>query len=70
MIGGVATVPAYRNRGLSAHCVHALCTALFAAGVEEIGLFYLPANAPAARVYAKLGFQPAGEWWLQRLNYW
>lgn len=70
MIGGVATVAAYRNRGLSARCVHALCTALFAAGVGEIGLFYLPDNAPAARVYTKLGFLPVGEWWLQRVNYW
>jgi GNAT superfamily N-acetyltransferase len=70
MIGGVATVAAYRNRGLSAICVHALCTALFAAGVREIGLFYMPANAPAARVYQKLGFRGDDEWWLQRLNYW
>jgi len=70
MIGGVATVPAYRNRGFSARCVAALCSALFAGGVREIGLFYLPANLPAARVYRKLGFRPAGEWWLQRLTYW
>jgi predicted GNAT family acetyltransferase len=70
MIGGVATVKDYRNRGLSARCVHGLCADLFARGIEQIGLFYLPANKPAARVYAKLGFQPAGEWWLQRLYYW
>jgi RimJ/RimL family protein N-acetyltransferase len=70
MIGGVATVKDYRNHGLSARCVHGLCSDLFARGIAQIGLFYLPANKPAARVYAKLGFQPAGEWWLQRLYYW
>jgi RimJ/RimL family protein N-acetyltransferase len=70
MIGGVATVKDYRNHGLSARCVHGLCADLFARGIEQIGLFYLPANKPAARVYAKLGFQGAGEWWLQRLYYW
>ncbi|HMA38323.1 MAG TPA: GNAT family N-acetyltransferase [Chloroflexia bacterium] len=68
MIGGVATVTAYRNRGLSGRCVHALCTALFAAGIGQIGLFYLPTNIAAARVYDKLGFHLAGEWWLQRLG--
>ena len=56
------------NRGLSGICVSALCTHLFAAGRAEIGLFYLPGNTPAARVYTRLGFQPAGEWWLTRLN--
>ena len=70
MIGGVATVKEYRNRGLSARCVCALCADLFARGIAQIGLFYLPANKPAARVYDKLGFRPAGEWWLQRLYYW
>lgn len=66
MIGGVATLPAYRNQGLSRICVSALCTHLFAGGRRRIGLFYMPGNTAAARVYAHLGFQPAGEWWLTR----
>lgn len=67
MIGGVATLPTRRNRGLSTRCVHALCAGLFADGIREIGLFYLPANAAAAAVYRRLGFQRDGEWWLQRV---
>ncbi len=68
LIGGVATLAAYRGQGLSTRCVAALCGALFTAGIAEIGLFYLPANVPAARVYAKLGFAPAGTWWLERVG--
>ncbi|MGI8588831.1 MAG: GNAT family N-acetyltransferase [Chloroflexia bacterium] len=68
MIGGVATLPAHRKRGLAACCVSALCADLFAEGVAEIGLFYLSANTPAARLYDKLGFRPAGEWWLAPLG--
>jgi ribosomal protein S18 acetylase RimI-like enzyme len=67
MIGGVATLPDYRNRGLSRACTGALCTHLFAAGCGAIGLFYMRDNWPAAHVYAHLGFRPAGEWWLTRL---
>ena len=67
MIGGVATLPAYRNQGLSGICVSALCAHLFAGGRRQIGLFYMPGNTAAAHVYARLGFQPAGEWWLTRL---
>jgi RimJ/RimL family protein N-acetyltransferase len=66
MLGGVATLPAYRNQGLSGICVSALCADLFARGRARVGLFYMPGNTPAARVYARLGFQPAGEWWLTR----
>ena len=68
LIGGVATLEAYRGQGLSTRCVAALCTALFATGRTGIGLFYLPANAPAAHVYAKLGFASAGAWWLERVG--
>ncbi len=68
MIGGVATLPAYRNHGLSGACVSGLCAHLFAGGRRQIGLFYMPGNEPAARVYARLGFQPSGEWWLTRLG--
>ena len=68
MLGGVATLPEYRNRGLSRACVSALCAHLFAAGGQAIGLFYMRDNWPAAHVYAHLGFRAAGEWWLTRLT--
>lgn len=64
MLGGVATLDAYRGLGLSTLCVGALCRGLFNAGADSIGLFYLKDNAPAGRVYDKLGFTPAGEWLL------
>ncbi len=64
MLGGVATLDEYRGRGLSTMCVGALCRHLFSAGMETISLFYLQDNAPAGRVYQKLGFHPAGEWLL------
>ncbi|MEO5951052.1 MAG: GNAT family N-acetyltransferase, partial [Chloroflexia bacterium] len=64
MLGGVATLDAYRGIGLSTRCVGALCEGLFEAGLESISLFYLKDNTPAERVYEKLGFVPAGEWLL------
>jgi RimJ/RimL family protein N-acetyltransferase len=69
LIGGVATLDTARGRGLATRCVHALCVALFAQGITGIGLFYLPTNTPAARVYSKLGFVPSGEWWLERVGW-
>jgi RimJ/RimL family protein N-acetyltransferase len=64
MIGGVATLDEYRGKGLSALCVGALCDHLFRSGTSAVSLFYLRDNNPAARVYGKLGFRPAGEWLL------
>jgi predicted GNAT family acetyltransferase len=64
MLGGVATLDEYRSRSLSTECVGALCRHLFDAAIETIALFYLKDNAPAGRVYEKLGFRPAGEWLL------
>lgn len=64
MLGGVATLDAYRGRGLSALCVGALCDHLFRSGTGAVSLFYLQNNHAAARVYEKLGFRPAGEWLL------
>jgi RimJ/RimL family protein N-acetyltransferase len=64
MLGGVATMNEYRDRGLSTLCVGALCRHLFDAGMQTISLFYLKDNTSAARVYEKLGFQLAGEWLL------
>lgn len=64
MLGGVATLDAYRGMGLSTLCVGALCAALFESGTTSISLFYLKDNTPAERVYEKLGFTPSGEWLL------
>ncbi|MEO8285413.1 MAG: GNAT family N-acetyltransferase [Chloroflexota bacterium] len=64
MLGGVATLDEYRGQGLSTLCVGALCSHLFAKGMETVSLFYLKDNVSAARVYEKLGFRAAGEWLL------
>ena len=61
MIGGVWTAPQARGRGLSTAVVAALCTALRRERRQPY-LFYLTENAPAARVYAKLGFRIIGGW--------
>ena len=61
MIGGVWTRPDARNRGYSTAVVAALVRELMDHGRCPY-LFYLTDNAPAARVYAKVGFQPVGRW--------
>jgi predicted GNAT family acetyltransferase len=68
MLGGVATVAEYRGRGLSVLCVGALCEYLARKGLTTVALFYLKDNAPAGRVYDKLGFLQAGEWLLAPLG--
>jgi len=69
MLGGVATLPLYRGRGLSALCVGALCDHLFTTGTDAISLFYLWDNDPAGRVYDKLGFAYDGEWLLAPVGF-
>jgi hypothetical protein len=61
MIGGVWTAANWRGRGISTAVVSALAHDLLAAGRLPF-LFYLGDNAPAARVYAKLGFRSIGQW--------
>ncbi len=61
MIGGVWTLPAERDHGYSTAVVAALCAELLAEGRCPY-LFYLEDNAPAARVYQKIGFQDIGHW--------
>lgn len=61
MIGGVWTLPAERDRGYSTAVVAALGAELLAEGRCPY-LFYLEHNAPAARVYKKLGFENIGHW--------
>jgi len=61
MVGGVWTAPHARGRGLSTAVVAALCADLLRER-KRPHLFYLIDNAPAARVYAKLGFRVTGGW--------
>ncbi len=61
MIGGVWTLPEERDHGYSTAVVSALCADLLAEGRCPY-LFYLEDNAPAARVYKKIGFQDIGHW--------
>jgi RimJ/RimL family protein N-acetyltransferase len=68
MLGGVATLAAYRGKGLSVLCVGALCEHLARKGLTSICLFYLKDNSAAGRVYDKLGFQDAGQWLLAPLG--
>jgi predicted GNAT family acetyltransferase len=61
MIGGVWTLPDERDHGYSTAVVSALCADLLAEGRCPY-LFYLEDNAPAARVYKKIGFRDIGYW--------
>jgi GNAT superfamily N-acetyltransferase len=61
MIGGVWTAPAWRGQGLSTAVVAVLSRELLGEHRAPY-LFYLEENAPAARVYAKIGYQPVGPW--------
>lgn len=55
-IGAVLTHPAHRGRGLAAVVVHALAERLLAEGLT-VGLNVRDTNAPARRVYDRLGFR-------------
>lgn len=57
LIGGVATAPTHRRRGLAAHCVGSLTAQL-----QEEGrtVYICPKNEGAQRVYASLGFAECG----------
>ncbi len=61
MIGGVWTLPNERDHGYSTAVVASLCADLLAEGRQPY-LFYLEDNAPAAHVYAKIGFQDIARW--------
>ena len=65
-IGGVYTLPAYRNKGLAAAAVaHLIST--HSAEAHGFALFVKTANTAALRVYQKLGFEQCG---LFRMSYW
>lgn len=61
MIGGVWTAPDARNRGYSTAVVAALSRELLEQRRTPY-LFYLMDNAPAAAVYARVGFRVVGRW--------
>ena len=61
MIGGVWTAPDARNRGHSTAVVAELSRELRGEGRRPF-LFYLVDNAPAAAVYARVGYRVAGRW--------
>jgi ribosomal protein S18 acetylase RimI-like enzyme len=57
-IGGVGTLPSARRQGLAAAVTAALVTHARDHGVDTIFLAY--AEETVARIYARLGFRPAG----------
>ena len=65
-IGGVYTLPAYRNKGLAAAAVAHLINT-HSAEAHGFALFVKTANTAALRVYEKLGFEQCG---LFRMSYW
>ena len=65
-IGGVYTLPAYRNRGLAAAAVAHLINT-HSTEAHGFALFVKTANTAALRVYEKLGFEQCG---LFRMSYW
>ena len=65
-IGGVYTLPAYRNKGLAAVAVAHLINT-HSAESHGFALFVKTANTAALRVYEKLGFEQCG---LFRMSYW
>jgi ribosomal protein S18 acetylase RimI-like enzyme len=60
-VGGIATHPAHRNRGLAAAVTASLCAALVP-HVAHLGMNVRADNAPAVACYTRLGFRPAAEY--------
>lgn len=56
-LGNVATVPAFRGRGLARGACAALCRLLLDDGIETIGLNVRADNEAAIRSYTRLGFE-------------
>jgi GNAT superfamily N-acetyltransferase len=64
IIRGVWTDPNYRGNGLATSSMNALCLELFdTLKVEQIYLRVEERNPAAIRIYKKLGFHMAGNWW-------
>jgi len=65
VVANVMTHPAYRDRGYATACVGALTAALLRE-VRDVVLNVAPENAPAIRVYQRLGYREVcrlGEGW-------
>lgn len=58
LLQGVYTWPEARRRGLAAAGVAALCRRAAAAGASHVQLAVVEGNAPAEKLYEKLGFRP------------
>ncbi len=56
-VGNVLTDPAHRGRGWARACTAAVAAGLVARGHETLSLFVATQNAPALRVYERLGFK-------------
>jgi len=63
MIGGVATLPAYRRRGFARACTGLLSQLLLDQGIEPY-LTYDFTDPAASRTYASLGFADVSDWLL------
>ncbi len=61
-LGNVTTHPALRGRGLGTKVCAALCRALRAEGIEQIGLNVKADNAPAIASYTRLGFEKVADY--------
>jgi len=64
MIVGVATLPAYRNRGYASALVNQLCCHCFESGLAFLCLFF--DNPKAGSIYKKLGFEVVDRWGIMR----
>ena len=59
MIGGIFTIPEYRNKGLGSKMVEALCSSLLSRGKSPCLFFN---NPEAGKIYYKLGFKDIDKW--------
>lgn len=57
-VAGIATLSAYRRRGVAAAMTEHIAREAFASGISA--LFLTAADEGAARVYCRVGFQPQG----------
>ncbi|NBK22932.1 MAG: GNAT family N-acetyltransferase [Spirochaetia bacterium] len=64
MVVGVATLPAFRNRGYASALVSQLCSHCFESGLGFLCLFY--DNPKAGAIYKKLGFEAVDRWAIMR----
>lgn len=57
-VAGIATLSAFRQRGIGTAVTHHITATAFAQGLEAI--FLTAGDAKAGRVYAQVGYQPLG----------